>query len=149
MLYCPICNGYMRRADYKSNLHRCGLCGYTTYNVEELKQVEEKQPDPTPDPNNPYTEFAKEMSLLHEALKAEGFKDSMVDILAKMAPIVWEKVNGPTFEEAVEKEVQKIRMNERIEKDLLLRHMRKENKRRYGRTEEVEKTGGGTLEVDC
>lgn len=42
-----------------------------------------------PDPDNPYTDFAKEMSLLHEALKAEGFKDAMVDILAKMAPIVW------------------------------------------------------------
>ena len=47
---------------------------------------------PEPDPNNPYTDFAKEMSLLHEALKAEGFKDAMVDILAAMSPVVWDKV---------------------------------------------------------
>lgn len=55
------------------------------FKVENSERVEV-------DPNNPYTDFAKEMSLLHEALKAEGFKDSMVDILSKMAPIVWDKV---------------------------------------------------------
>lgn len=134
---------------------RCQACDLAVFGYDTEKEAVDawnkyaRERKGEPEKENPYTDFAKEMSLLHEALKAEGFKDAMVDILAAMSPVVWDKVYGPTFEEAVEKEVQKIRMNERIEKDLLLRHMRKGNKRRYGRTEEVEKTGGGTLEVDC
>lgn len=81
---------------------------------------------------NPYTDFAKEMSLLREAMRDQDFKgDMLIDILVGMSPVVWAKVYGPTFEEAVEKEVGRIRMKERIEQDLLLREMRKKNKRRY------------------
>ena len=60
------------------------------------------------DPNNPYTDFAKEMSLLHEALKAEGFKDAMVDILAKMTPIVWDKVERKKKHERLKEAVKKL-----------------------------------------
>lgn len=58
--------------------------------------------------DNPYTDFAKEMSLLHEALKAEGFKDAVVDILAKMTPIVWDKVETRKRHERIEKNLEKL-----------------------------------------
>lgn len=84
---CPNCDSMLRLSDTKSGPHEkavyeCPKCSYK-YKVLDI-----------PKQDNPYTEFAKEMSLLHEALKAEGFKDSMVDILAKMTPIVWDKVTN-------------------------------------------------------
>lgn len=78
---CPKCGSPMKQP--VSGYIKCPMCGYSTWNGSYK---------PKPDPNNPYTNFAKEMSLLHEALKAEGFKDAMVDILVKMVPIVWDKV---------------------------------------------------------
>lgn len=83
---CPVCGGPIIEEYDKGTVYSCLNCHY------KYRATYEKQPDP----NNPYTEFAKEMSLLHEALKAEGFKDAMVDILAAMAPEVWKKVQ---FEE--------------------------------------------------
>lgn len=79
-MICPKC-GSTSVTTYEGNgYHRCYHCNHK-WDIE-----------PDLNSNNPYTEFAKEMSLLHEALKAEGFKDAMVDILAKMVPIVWDKV---------------------------------------------------------
>ena len=91
---CPKCGKRMLRGTCKGSYH-CLSCGFDFINDEKL-YVDDKPVDPEPNPNNPYTEFAKEMSLLHEALKAEGFKDAMVDILAAMTPEVWKKVQ---FEE--------------------------------------------------
>lgn len=78
---CPKC-GNPVISIYNNGTRKCDVCGYIHHDA--IKLVD----------NNPYTDFAKEMSLLHEALKAEGFKDSMVDILSKMAPIVWDKVTN-------------------------------------------------------
>lgn len=102
---CPHCGSHRVQAQMMDRLgfndnpknmvkcHSCGFCvfGYDTeeeairaWNDEALKKKDKAE-------KNPYTAFAKEMSLLHEALKAEGFKDAMVDILAKMAPILWDR----------------------------------------------------------
>lgn len=91
---CPNCDTMLRLSDekkgkYEKEIYACPNCNYK-YKVLDIPK------QPKPDPNNPYTEFAKEMSLLHEALKVEGFKDAMVDILAAMTPEVWKKVQ---FEE--------------------------------------------------
>lgn len=89
LVCCPVCghapietfwDGVKLEAKYK-----CHCCGWNNFEITKNNQKE-------PEKENPYTEFAKEMSLLHEALKAEGFKDAMVDILAAMTPEVWKKV---------------------------------------------------------
>lgn len=93
---CPNCDLNWNGVNTETGEYKCYHCGHRW-------QIESK-----PDPNNPYTEFAKEMSLLHEALKAEGFKDAMVDILAKMTPIVWDKVEKKKIYERLKKEVDKL-----------------------------------------
>jgi len=88
---CPIC-GCCNLASLTNGMIVCPQCGFEIDEETWDNIVEENRKKYNlPDPNNPYTEFAKEMSLLHEALKAEGFKDAMVDILAKMAPILWDR----------------------------------------------------------
>jgi predicted nucleic acid-binding Zn-ribbon protein len=91
--------------------YKCHNCGWNNF---ENDKKEEKQPDP----NNPYTDFAKEMSLLHEALKAEGFKDSMVDILSKMAPIIWDRVTNERARKAMGEAIkQSLKADEDIDKE--------------------------------
>ena len=98
-MICPKC-GSTSVTTYEGNgYHRCYHCNHK-WDIEEER--------PKPDPNNPYTEFAKEMSLLHEALKAEGFKDAMVDILAKMTPIVWDKVEREKYHERLKKNLENL-----------------------------------------
>lgn len=114
MIYCPECTkktaklltlGTTDKPTYKIVCENCGVAVMEHPDLEFvidtwawLNSTSKRSDDtkPEPDPKNPYTEFAKEMSLLHEALKAEGFKDAMVDILAAMTPEVWKKVQ---FEE--------------------------------------------------
>ena len=96
---CPNCGSTAVRTFIANGYTRCTSCDYA-WPVEEEK--------PEPDPNNPYTDFAKEMSLLHEALKGEGFKDAMVDILAAMSPVVWEKVETKKRHERIEKNLEKL-----------------------------------------
>lgn len=112
---CPHCGGEAVFVNDTSTLGlsivyrvRCNECGLTTTNhftgdmaIEEWNSLASNLFKRDPDPNNPYTDFAKEMSLLHEALKAEGFKDSMVDILARMTPIVWDKVTNERSRKAM------------------------------------------------
>lgn len=104
---CPHCGSHRVQSELTHNpltldqeyRVRCHACGLVVFGFETEKEAIEywndqalKLKDEAEKKDNPYTEFAKEMSLLHEALKAEGFKDAMVDILAKMTPIVWDKV---------------------------------------------------------
>ena len=114
MIYCPECKQktakLLKLGDNVKPIYKieCEHCGVATIGCEDLEWAidtwawlnsmspRDYGTKPEPDPNNPYTDFAKEMSLLHEALKAEGFKDAMVDILAAMTPEVWRKVQ---FEE--------------------------------------------------
>lgn len=84
---CPKCGSPMKLP--VSGYIKCPMCGYSTWNDSSKSK---------PSEDNPYTDFAKEMSLLHEALKAEGFKDSMVDILAAMSPVVWNKIAAQNLE---------------------------------------------------
>lgn len=100
------------------------MCGYSTWNGSYK---------PKPDPNNPYTEFAKEMSLLHEALKAEGFKDAMVDILAKMTPIVWDKVERKKVHERLKEAVKDLDKVEYKPPDWI-RKLNEENQKREDKT---------------
>lgn len=112
MIYCPECTKntakLLKLGDNVKPIYKieCEHCGVATIGCEDLEWVidtwaflnsmsrrdDSTKPEVKSDPNNPYTDFAREMSLLHEALKAEYFKDSMVDILAKMTPIVWDRV---------------------------------------------------------
>ena len=127
---CPNCGSMLRLSDaklgqYEKAVYECPNCRYK-YKVLDI-----------PKQSNPYTDFAKEMSLLHEALKAEGFKDAMVDILAAMSPVVWDRVRA---KEACTP-------------------LRKRNARRYGAaskevsneniTQEVKIAGGENIEVNC
>ena len=95
-MICPRC-GCCHLASLTTGMIVCPQCDFEIDKETWDNIIEENRKKYNlPDPNNPYTEFAKEMSLLHEALKAEGFKDAMVDILAAMVPEVWKKVQ---FEE--------------------------------------------------
>lgn len=98
-MICPVCGNPFVRPFTANGYTRCTQCNSMWSNEEEK---------PDPDPNNPYTDFAKEMSLLHEALKAEGFKDAMVEILAKMAPIVWDKVERKKTHERLKEAVKNL-----------------------------------------
>ena len=101
---CPKCGSnntmsYEKHIDFNVIPYvACHDCGWRSD-----KQVEIK-----PDPNNPYTDFAKEMSLLHEALKAEGFRDAMVEIVAMMTPVVWDKVEKRRIHENLKKAVDEL-----------------------------------------
>ena len=112
---CPVC-GHTPIETFWDNLnlqakYKCHRCGWNNF---ENDKKEEKQPDP----NNPYTDFAKEMSLLHEALKSEGFKDAMVDILSKMAPIVWDKVTNERARKAMGEAIkQSLKAKDDIDKE--------------------------------
>jgi hypothetical protein len=112
---CPVC-GHTPIETFWDNLnlqpkYKCHCCGWNNF---ENDKKEKKQPDP----ENSYTDFAKEMSLLHEALKAEGFKDSMVDILAKMAPIVWDKITNERAREAMGEAIkQSLKAKDDIDKE--------------------------------
>lgn len=120
---CPHCGSHRVRSELTHNpltldqeyRVRCHACGLVVFGFETEKEAIEywndqalKLKDEAEKKENPYTEFAKEMSLLHEALKAEGFKDAMVDILAKMTPIVWDKVEKKKIYERLKKEVDKL-----------------------------------------
>jgi uncharacterized Zn finger protein (UPF0148 family) len=93
---CPNCGSTYVRTFRGNGYNRCTTCEHKWDIV------------PEPSDDNPYTDFAKEMSLLHEALKAEGFKDAMVDILAKMTPIVWDKVERKKTHERLKEAVKNL-----------------------------------------
>lgn len=102
-MHCPVC-GNPHLYDYEKHINfkridylECHNCGWRSDRVYVSSQEGKNEPDP----NNPYADFAKEMSLLHEALKAEGFKDAMVDILAAMGPVVWNKIAAQNLEKMI------------------------------------------------
>lgn len=122
MRNCPRCGGEAVFVNDTSTLGlsivyrvRCNDCGLTTTNhftgdmaIEEWNSLASNLSKRDPDPNNPYTDFAKEMSLLHEALKAECFGDAMVDILAMMTPVIWDKVEKRRIHENLVKAVDEL-----------------------------------------
>lgn len=119
--------------EYRVRCHACGLVvfGFETedeaikyWNDQALKKKDEDEKK-----DNPYTDFAKEMSLLHEALKTEGFKDSMVDILSKMAPIVWDKVERKKVHERVKASVKDLNKVE-YEPPEWIKNLNEENQKR-------------------
>lgn len=120
---CPHCGSHRVQSELTHNpltldqeyRVRCHACGLVVFGFETEKEAIEywndqalKLKDEAEKKDNPYTDFAKEMSLLHEALKAEGFKDAMVDILAKMVPIVWEKVERKKTHERLKEAVKNL-----------------------------------------
>jgi predicted RNA-binding Zn-ribbon protein involved in translation (DUF1610 family) len=130
---CPKCGSEHLSAFYSPNkltglmesIISCWDCGHK-FNHDN---GEYRNNDKEPDPNNPYTEFAKEMSLLHEALKAEGFKDAMVDILAKMTPIVWDKVERKKAHERLKAAVKDLKKIE-YEPPEWIKNFNEENQKR-------------------
>lgn len=129
---------------------RCQACGLEVYGFDtELEAIDywnahARKLRNEPEKENPYTDFAKEMSLLHEALKAEGFRDSMVDILVKMAPIIFDKTLNERARNAI-----KEAYLQQLDTEAMLRAVRKTDNPYATRRGELNVGGaGGCTEGD-
>lgn len=98
----PLCE-YEKHINFKRiDYLECHNCGWRSDRVYVSSQEGKNEQDP----NNPYTDFAKEMSLLRGAMRDADFKgDMLTDILVKMSPIVWDKLQAKNREEEVNKTI--------------------------------------------
>ncbi len=94
---CPKCGSPVIVKDFVKDEYECSNCEWNNYKNRLLNP---EKPCSAPKPKkkeNPYRDFAREMSMLQRALVDAGLGVSYKPILEKMSPIVWDKVMNYSY----------------------------------------------------